>query len=523
MIFFRKSMILIHRYLGIALSLLFVVWFVSGIGMIYSRAMPRLTPELRLERMPALNLSQVKLTPAEAAERAGLDLAPGRAVLLTAMERPAYRFGQTTVFADTGETMDEVDESKALGIASRFMRLPEEKIHYAALVTEADQWTIGLRRQLPVHKLTVDDDAATELYIVPQTGDIAVLTTRGSRGLAWVATIPHWLYFTALRTNDALWRQVVLWTSGLGSILALVGIIVGIIQLRRSKPRIPYAGWMRWHHITGLVFGVLTLTWVFSGMLSMEPWGWASAEGLSIGRQAFTGGPVELSQFPAMDAVGWNAAVPAERLKEIEFTRIQGDPYYVARLSAEPGSTPVNGRVNQEYTVMGRTEPNTVLVSASPLQVRHEPFSTESLMNRLKSEVPDVPILESVMLSGYDSYYYSRDMAAPLPVLRVKFGDPDQTWVYIDPRRSQLVAQIHRLDRVERWIYNGFHSLDFAFWYYSPIWEWGVIGLSLGGVASSFIGMYVGFKRVWRGTKRTVRSLAGAPASTSNTRIPTGR
>jgi hypothetical protein len=228
-------MILIHRYLGIVLSLLFVVWFVSGIGMIYSRAMPRLTPELRLERMPALNLSQVKLTPAEAAERAGVNRV-GRAVLLTVDERPAYRFGGTTVFADTGETPGEVDEVKALTIASRFMRLPEDKLHYAGLVTEADQWTIGLRRQLPLHKLTVDDDARTELYISPESGDIATLTTRGSRTLAWVATIPHWLYFTSLRTNDALWRQVVLWTSGLGSILAIVGIIVGVMQLRRARP-----------------------------------------------------------------------------------------------------------------------------------------------------------------------------------------------------------------------------------------------------------------------------------------------
>jgi hypothetical protein len=26
----------------------------------------------------------------------------------------------------------------------------------------------------------------------------------------------------------------------------------------------PYRGWLYWHHMTGLVFGVLTLTWVFS-------------------------------------------------------------------------------------------------------------------------------------------------------------------------------------------------------------------------------------------------------------------
>jgi hypothetical protein len=224
-----------------------------------------------------------------------------------------------------------------------------------------------------------------------------------------------------------------------------------------------------------------------------------------------------------MDAAAWNAVAPGDRLKEIEFTRIQGDPYHIARLSVEPGSAPLNGRINQEYAVMGRAEPNTMLVTANPLQIRHEPFSIESMMSRLKTAVPDVPVVESTMLTEYDSYYYSRDMAAPLPVLRVKFDDPDRTWVYLDPKRSQVVAQIHRLDRVERWIYNGFHSLDFAFWYYSPVWQWGVIILSIGGIASSGIGMYLGIKRVVRGTKRSAKSLAGGSSTPSPTGIAVNR
>ena len=32
----RRWLILSHRYLGIVLGLLFVVWFASGIGMIYA-------------------------------------------------------------------------------------------------------------------------------------------------------------------------------------------------------------------------------------------------------------------------------------------------------------------------------------------------------------------------------------------------------------------------------------------------------------------------------------------------------
>ena len=45
----RRLLIVVHRYLGIPLSFLFVLWFVSGIAMIYVGGMPSLSPEERLE------------------------------------------------------------------------------------------------------------------------------------------------------------------------------------------------------------------------------------------------------------------------------------------------------------------------------------------------------------------------------------------------------------------------------------------------------------------------------------------
>ena len=80
----RKWLILTHRYAGIVLSLLVVMWFATGITMMYAGGMPRLTPEMRLEKLPSLDLARVRLTPAEAAE-AGLVDDPGRAVLLSIM------------------------------------------------------------------------------------------------------------------------------------------------------------------------------------------------------------------------------------------------------------------------------------------------------------------------------------------------------------------------------------------------------------------------------------------------------
>ena len=540
---FRKLLILSHRYLGITLGLLIVVWFASGIGMIYARGMPSLTDELRLKRLAPLDLESVRVTPLEAAQRAGLGASLGRVTLLMVMDRPAYRLsgrGAATVFADTGEPMPEVGPVPAREVASRFMDLPSERVRYERLLTQADQWTVAERGQLPVHKLSIDDERGTQLYVSTESGEVTLLTTRASRALAWVSAIPHWLYFTPLRVRQNLWMYTIIWAAGLGCVLAILGITLGITQFKFSRPfrlsrirsYIPYAGWMRWHYIMGLMFGVLALTWVFSGLLSMEPFGWASGEGLSTGelRRALVGGPLDASGFPQIDAEAWDDLLPGRSIKEITYVRILGEPYFTVRSTTaepppgDPAADPVAATTSDRDAEVGTARPgdaepgavSRALVAAETLEVRGEPFAVDSLMDRVRRTYPDTPIIEAGLLKEYDSYHYSRpyspDQLAPLPILRVKFDDPDQTWLYIDPGSGQLSRSVHRLDRVERWIYHGFHSLDFGFWYYNrPIWDIAVIVLSLGGLATSTIGLYVGIRRLWRGRKSAFRT-ARTPA-----------
>src|SRR5262245_47675403 len=155
----RKSLILIHRYLGIALALIFVVWFVSGVGIMYTKGMPGLTQELRYLRLPPIDLSRIRLTPAEAVDRV-VACQPrrgggARAVVGAILDRPVYRVGGgrgggTIVYADDGTTLNTIDAGLAKSIASHFLNLPEEKLE-SSLQSEADQWTIGQRRQMPLH------------------------------------------------------------------------------------------------------------------------------------------------------------------------------------------------------------------------------------------------------------------------------------------------------------------------------------------------------------------------------------
>src|SRR5262245_37704943 len=209
----RKFLILTHRYLGIVLSVFFVVWFASGIGMIYTGGMPSLTPKGRLERLAPIDFSAIKLTPSDQGESV---------TLLTVMGRPAYRIDGQTIFADNGETLDEVDQHKALLLAAEYMQVPQEKVRYLELLMQAAQWPIEQRGQLPLHKIAIDDPDQTQIYISPGDGDVALITTRRSRALAWIAAIPHWLYFRSLRVKDGAWRALVIGASGTGCILAVI-------------------------------------------------------------------------------------------------------------------------------------------------------------------------------------------------------------------------------------------------------------------------------------------------------------
>src|ERR1700754_2607727 len=100
-----RYLIVVHRWVGVALCVLFLLWFPSGIGMMYW-GMPSVTTQDRLDRMPPLDPAKIVLSPEEAAAKVGERPSPGQTRLTSFDGRPAYRFGGDggrIVFADTGD------------------------------------------------------------------------------------------------------------------------------------------------------------------------------------------------------------------------------------------------------------------------------------------------------------------------------------------------------------------------------------------------------------------------------------
>jgi hypothetical protein len=511
----RKVLAYTHRWLGIAGCVLFVAWFASGIVMMYVR-MPGMTNEERLARAPRLDLAAVALAPVEAAEAAGVRADRVQVGMLQG--RPVYRFGggrgQSIVFADDGTLFEGLNEQDAIDVARRYAP-PQAALQLAAYLTEPDQWTLQARAQLPMFRFALDDAEATHLYVSAVTGDVVLRTTRQERFWGYLGPVTHWLYFTPLRRNGPVWTQVVIWSSLAGCVMCATGLLWGLwrysprrrFRLKRVPSVSPYVGWMKWHHVSGLIFGVLSLTWVYSGLLSMSPFDWFRSPPASrTEREASTGGPlrVELLTVDSMRAAV-AAVEPSFPVRELDTLQFRGEPFWVAHrapadadvaLWMHEGLLPRAPRPRLEHRYVSAAHPERGAITT---------FGEEAMTEVAADAMPGTTVVDSVWLRDYDGYYYDPRGSRPLPVLRVRYADTNGTWLYLDPERGGVVQRSTHVSRVRRWLYQGLHSLDFpALYFRRPLWDALVIVLSIGGTILSFTTALPAVRRLRRHARNVV-------------------
>ena len=167
----------------------------------------------------------------------------------------------------------------ASGIVMHFVPYPErteaayptsiDTSRASTEIIDYDQWTVAgnFDRDRPLKRIALNDDAGTEIYLSVATGTAVLTTTQIQRAANYVGSIPHWLYETELRHHKRAWIALVWWLSLIATIGAAIGVIIGLLRLRKTTP---YQGLYRWHHITGLIFAPFLLAWIFSGFLSMD-------------------------------------------------------------------------------------------------------------------------------------------------------------------------------------------------------------------------------------------------------------
>jgi hypothetical protein len=470
-----------HRWLGIATCLLFALWFLSGLVMMYV-AFPALVAKERLALQERVDWSRVTMTPERVLHGLALSAFPRELRLEMLTGEPVYQVQpmgapRVAVSAVDGRIIEKVDPALARAIVARATRNDGT---LTVTTLERDQWSVAhsFNQHRPLHRVSLKDELGTELYISSRTGEIVLDTHARERAWNWVGAVLHWLYFRDLRANPALWSQVVMWTSGVGIVVAITGMWLGIDRLRlrrqyRGRDVTPYRGWMAWHHLAGIIGGVFLLTWIFSGWLSMgPPVPWNSepdVDRMVVGNAAFVGN--DRAAFPS--PLGVLNALKDRDLAQATFAWAVGRPLLL--LKSHTGEIDVLDATTGAPHALDASE----LVAAAP---------------RL---LGNARLVKAVRIEQADAYWYSRRADCPLPVLRFIFDDADSTWVHVDPRTGQVLGWLRHSDRVDRWLFNALHSLDFR-WLIShrPAWDIVMWLLSLAGLVISISSVIVGWRRL---------------------------
>lgn len=489
----KRWLYLVHRWLGIPLCLVLAAWFLSGMVMLYV-GYPKLTAEERLQGLPPLAGNGCCVSLAQALAAAGLDTdkAAGLTWRLSSVGgAPRYLFADdakraVAVDAINGQRVVEVTADDAVSAARHFAA--GAQADYLGLVQE-DAWTHSraVDAHRPLHVVALHDEARRWLYVSSRTGEVVRDASFTERSWGWIGAWLHWLYMFRGGSVNAWWTDIVIWLSAAGTVLALTGLVVGVMRWRprlsyRNGRSTPYVGFMaRWHHVLGLVGGVLAMTWVLSGLLSMNPWKVFDAGGPRPDRKAYAGGPLLAAQAPA--AAQALATLTAHGLvaKELEWRRVAGVHYVVAQGGGLPWVLDAQGQ-------------------------RVDAVAEADWRQAAAALLPGAQVLQQNLLTDYDRYYYAREphtmgghRERPLPVWRLQFDDPQQTWVTLDPRTGTILQVQDRRRRVDRWLFAFLHSFDLpSLLSARPAWDAWMLGFSLIGLGLSLTGVVSGLRRVFR-------------------------
>ena len=476
---------LAHRWLGIAFGVLMLLWIVSGVVMLFV-AWPQLNDEERLRALPEIAPEAVRISPLAAWRSLDRPGWPDDVRLNVAGDRPVYRFRSGTrwdaVDAGSGARLPPLDSAQAEALARQFLRGIDFSSPRSELI-DGDQWTVTSRFNAwrPFYRVEAGDGDGHEVYVARDSGEIVLDTVRTERLFNWIGSVIHWLYFAPLRQAQPLWRDLVLWLSFAATVMTASGLWLGVQRLRLRQRygggRVsPYRdGWKRWHHLLGLAGGVLLLTWILSGWLSLAPFGWLKNSAPSAAeRQQLAGGELDAAVLGERPPDAW-----LRSSREIRWLRFDGRPLAL-RLDAKnqtlwhlPASTTQSA--GQALTLAE--------VTRSAPRLRH-----------------DAALIAADSLSAADGDYFPRrHRPRKFPVIRLRFDDAAATVFYVDPASGQIEAKVDTAGRWHRWLFGALHRLDFP-----PVGATGpgrdalVVVFSTLAAALSIGGCVLGWRRIRR-------------------------
>ena len=488
----KNTIIQIHNLLGSFLSLMFVIWFLSGFVLIYA-GFPHASREERFLHLDHLTASDFQSIKAPSSSFLG------RVELEKMNDTPVYRVykgrkSQKVYNALTLQEIKGVSEEYAIALAEDFNG---SELVLVEKLDELDQWMPWsyYKPLLPFYKCVMNDEAHTRLYISEKSGSIVQETNRTSRWAARLGAIPHWIYFKSLRLKTGLWLKVIMWISIFGVLVSLSGLIAGILRLKKRKQNDKWTGfspykkfWHKWHHVTGFIFGLFVFTFILSGLISVSdiPQWMVPVHSKSSPRSVWNQ-TLKLDEHPHITDLNLCDMIDQKKpIRKLVWKTVMNQPcIWVYR---------------NQFDL-----PDIYLYSDSALKQK-EAYTKGDVSQWMNKRIPHEQY-ELSSLKEYDAYYQKSGMwLRPLPVWQIDMSDEDKTTFYIHPNTGECIKSYNTNDRWRRWLYRSLHTFDFPFLKQHEWLRKGILlFLSLGGLMVSLSGLVLGIKWMRRMTRRKRR------------------
>lgn len=469
-----------HRILGSGLSILFLLWFMSGFVMIYHN-FPKITEKQKYSGLSVLHSNDIDSL---------LDIIPqGLCINYLALKcnaegRPQIEYSEGNNhyrITENGNIRNRAEYTEIKNYASNVNNSPITKVD---TINALDRWLPydKYKADFPVYKFYFEDEKQSQLYVSSLTGEGIQYSDSENRFWAWVGAIPHWLYIANLRHYTDIWKNIVIILSGIGSLMCISGIILGSRSYytqykRRKNLKSPYRKFSyKWHHILGFIFGIFIFTFAFSGMMSLQkiPQWIIKTHNPSLQAEIMDN---PLTLYPGKYPLNYKSilSVYKNKIQKLEWCSFGNKPFYKAVIND-----------------------SLYFFDATSDTVKQLYLTENNIIDRINLIQTETMQIE--LMNDYDNYYIHKKQKLPLPVYKVTMNDIDKSTYYINPETTDI-RYFNTNTKVRKWTYQALHSFSIKWLLDKPV-LWNIImwttmiGCSLVSITGIWLSMrYISRKR----------------------------
>lgn len=475
---FIRGSIQIHKWLGVIMFPVFLIWCLSGFVMLF-HSFPYYDSEQLFYKQTNLNSFTHNIETIQ-----DTTLSPSSLSLQVLNNQAIYLYKGKNYTASNFSLIEKYTKEN---LDQQVEELYQDTILKVEVMEDLDIWIPWkhLTTAFPIYKYYIDDDSKTQVYFSQKTGRIVQETTQKSRFFAYIGAIPHLFYYKWLKLKPDLYRQLIIILAIIGMIVCLSGIIMGFYMSlkswRRSYKISNYRKWSyRWHHILGLFFGLLLFTFLFSGMLyTIQIPQWIISQKRELNFHQIWNGK-ELKTKDYVLPISKILSDPRfTKIKKIEWKQIDEKPYYfLYKMFQEPII------IDAETNDSGRVKI----------------FTPQEIESIFAKRFRDTIAYTTSFISETDGYY---NINKPLSVLRFELNDADNTWIYIDSNNPGFLPSLNKSQRIRRWLYHGLHTFDIPYLFKHQILRKSILIVVLLFLSIiSITGSILGIKYIKRKKKR---------------------